>query len=303
MFIVKVKSISQYCSLILFLTFSACSPKTSLLIPEQKLDGIFNSGSCGFYSQPFDRSVLWETDEGTEFLLKKLNSKYRRDQVMAITFLGQTKNPDFIDVIAPYLKSSDRYVAQNTVQALSSIGTPETLVLLQAQLLTADKNEGGLILNLLGSLKRSTDTSSLPYLNSFINICDTSKMVEAKYINKAKKIAKLITDYNGSPADQKAMMAAYLISENPEDCNWARTKLYQNRDTSDLPLLRKFINKTGQEYNRRSLLKLMMLLGEKNFTEKDQLVLDKMKDYEKAIKERTRLFLKKSLTSRVVSDF
>jgi len=47
----------------------------------------------------------------------------------------------------------------------------------------------------------------------------------------------------------------------------------------------------------------MMLLGEKNFTEKDQLVLDKMKDYEKAIKERTRLFLKKSLTSRVVSDF
>jgi len=121
-------------------------PQSEAFISNKKLDYIFNSGSCNF-DQPMDKSVLWETDNGIKFLLKKLKSENNRDQTLAISYLAASKQPGFIKTIAPYINNHTPSIALNAVQALRSIGTDKSIALLEEKLLSVDKRDTGLINN------------------------------------------------------------------------------------------------------------------------------------------------------------
>lgn len=110
--------------LFFFLTIIGCSPRclqqTTLFISDQKLNVIFNNRSC-IYNQRLDNSVLWEEDYGIQFLLRKLKSENYRDQSLAISYLSNTKDAKFIEVIASYLESPNHLVAMSAVRATKII--------------------------------------------------------------------------------------------------------------------------------------------------------------------------------------
>ncbi len=111
--------------LLLFILFAfSCSPRyasqSEIFISDQKLETIFNNGACNF-DQLLDKSVLWEEAYGIKFLLQKLGSDNQRDQVMAITYLANTKNLKFMDIISSYLDSPNEQVIQSARASLKII--------------------------------------------------------------------------------------------------------------------------------------------------------------------------------------
>jgi len=280
-------------------------PQSEAFISNKKLDYIFNSGSCNF-DQPMDKSVLWETDNGIKFLLKKLKSENNRDQTLAISYLAASKQPGFIKTIAPYINNHTPSIALNAVQALRSIGTDKSIALLEEKLLSVDKRDTGLINNILNGLHVFSNESSLNCLDTFINQCDTTKVQEVKNSIKTKKIRKNIADYNHSIYDQKRLIETGLFSDDKDEFYWARAKIYQTRDTNYLPLLRKIkihLDSMNLKNRNRSVVILMEYLGETDFIEKDLLILKDLKESKEKRKANTMVLLRAPLTDRKTEDF
>jgi len=172
---------------------------------------------------------------------------------------------------------------------------------LEEKLLSADKRMGGLILKILDGLNMLTKESSLSYLDSFMKSCDINKIVERKYLNKAKKIKKNILDFNQSTNENRKILIedALFSDNNSSDPRWAMDKIRQSRDRAYLPLLRKansHLNSMKPAYfSKTSLIKLMLYLGEKKFEKRDLLMLNRIKEFNEKGREMTMELLRKPL--------
>ena len=235
--------------------------------------------------------------------MKKLDSQNHGDKSLAISFLSMSKDEKFIKIIVPYLDSSSDIVATSAVGGLGRIGTQECLSILEEKLLSVDKHQSVLIGSILNSLKLFTYESSLVYLESFIGQCDPTNRLEEIYLNKAKKIRNIILAYNVSIKSQEQLIETTLFSDDHDDVNWARAKIYQLKDVSYLPLLRRHLNSTNRNSTRKTILVLMQYLGEKDFEKEELLILEELERFNELEKARTLNILREPLSTRSVKDF
>lgn len=299
------KLILVFFFLILIISSRSYSQETEVSDLNQKLDIVFNNGGCAF-EKTLDKSVLWKENYGIRFLLRKLDSQNDRDKMLAISYLSYSKKIELIEIIAPHLNSPNELLAMNTVRALTSIGGFKSTSLLEEQLLLADKSKIGLIYNILNGLNVLTNEFSLIYLDSFIKKCDTKKLLEVRYLNKAKKISETIERYHSNDQSQKKLIEMALFSDDADDFNWARVKIQQSGDAAYLPLLVKVkshLDSINSNYKKKNIIKLMDYLGEKKFSKEDVLFLNELKQSIEVQKARTMDLFRQPLLNCKVKDF
>ena len=300
----NLKSIMLGLFLVIAVCFQSYSQQADVFISEKKLNEIFNSQSC-IFSQMFETSILWEEEYGLKFLLKKLDGKNDIDKILAISYLSNTKSPEFIDVIAPYLNSDTESIARSAAQALTIIGTAKSISLLENKLLSIDKKFATLHHIILKGLHTLTSKSSLIYLDSFINKCDITIPQEVIYSKMAQEISETIMNYNFSIDNQRKLIENALFSKDSEDFNWAIVKIRQTKDTTYLPLLDEVSDYMNLNHREMKVILLMDFLGKRDFNNKQTVLLGQLKKLERMKIAKTMEFLKQPepLINREDNDF
>ncbi|MBI1225435.1 MAG: hypothetical protein GC192_09390 [Bacteroidetes bacterium] len=155
----------KYALIVLFSLFvygqSNCQTST---VPEWYLNYLFER-QCGTVPTSIGLPLMWSSEYSRDFLLKKLNSNKRRDKLIAIQYLGMSKDTSLLDYFKTFLSSQDQDIASYALRAIYSNNSPQSIQILE-NILVARHGDRHETLEIARRLENTCKPSSIPIINN-----------------------------------------------------------------------------------------------------------------------------------------
>jgi len=152
-------------------------------------------------------------------LVSQLNKQDDPSEIaLVIEAIGNTKNPELLNNITPYLSDTNRYIRSATTKALGAIGGPDSELLLVASLEAEDSNaiRSQIVKSLNRIVKPTTDT--------------TNKIGDALLNESDAKVRSEMIRYLGTHSGQDLEIKQFLV-----------TAFEQEQNTDNLLLIGKYL--------------------------------------------------------------